>query len=122
VIAGERGEILCALRSLQMSQGGYWEFPGGKIEPGETPEDSLRREIAEELGCTVAVGALVAEATHTYGEKQVRLRTYWARVVAGEPVPTEHERLAWVARAELSALRWAPADLPTVERLMLVQR
>lgn len=117
VIRNAAGEVLCALRSQRMSMPGFWEFPGGKIEPDETPEEALRREIAEELGCQVTVGALVADASYTYPNAVVRLRTYEATVLAGEPRPREHERLAWLMPAALANLTWAPADLPTVRRL-----
>lgn len=118
VIRSPDGRVLCALRSAGMSLPGLWEFPGGKIEPGEEPRACLRREIAEELGCEVEVGGLVADSTHAYPELTVRLRTYEARVVAGAPRAREHERLAWVEPEALGALEWAPADLETVRRVM----
>ncbi len=118
VIRGEPGEVLCALRSQQMSMPGLWEFPGGKIEPGEDPRDSLRREIREELGCEVAVHDLVADHTHAYPGVVVRLRTYNATVVDGQPRPSEHAELRWVQLSDLRALNWAPADVPTVEKIL----
>lgn len=117
VIVNEAGEVLCAQRSARMAQPGLWEFPGGKIEPGESPAQSLQREIREELGCEIAVGDLVADVLHPYPNITVRLITYKARLVSGTPVPAEHARLAWVPVAELGRLEWAPADIPTVERL-----
>ncbi len=117
VIMNDQKEVLCALRSQQMSLPGYWEFPGGKIETGETPESSLRREIEEELNCTIEVGELVADATHEYPTVVVRLITYYATIVSGTPVPSEHEKLVWLALSELHTIEWAPADLPTLEVL-----
>lgn len=117
VIVGERGEILCAQRSERMAQPGLWEFPGGKIEPGESPAVCLVREIREELGCEIEVGDLVADITHPYPNLIVRLLTYRARIVRGTPVAAEHAQLAWLPAGELKRLEWAPADLPTVEKL-----
>lgn len=118
VIVNDRGEILCALRSQAMSMPGFWEFPGGKIDPAEQPEAALVREIEEELGCTIAVGELVADCTHPYPGVTVRLRTFMARIIQGEPVPAEHEALQWLPAARLGELCWAPADIPSVEALM----
>lgn len=117
VIQNEAGEVLCARRAPDKAQGGLWEFPGGKIEPGEQPAESLRREIREELGCDIAVGEQVAEATYRYPNALVRLVTFRARLVGGEPTPREHAELRWLPVADLARLSWAPADLPTVARL-----
>lgn len=117
VITNQAGEILCARRSAAMSQPGLWEFPGGKIEPGESPAATLVREIQEELRCEIAVGDLVADVTHPYPNLVVRLRTYHARLVSGSPTPAEHAELRWLPVGALSQLDWAPADIPTVERL-----
>jgi 8-oxo-dGTP diphosphatase len=111
-------QVLCALRSPTMPQAGLWEFPGGKIDPGESPETALVREIDEELGCRIEVGGLVADCTYPYPHVTVRLRTYRARIISGRPHPTEHEKLAWYRFAELPMLEWAPADLPTIEALV----
>ncbi|MCX7571742.1 8-oxo-dGTP diphosphatase MutT [Tumebacillus sp. DT12] len=118
VLRNEKNEVLCALRSQTMSMPGLWEFPGGKIEPGETPQQSLCREIREELGCDIEVGELVADATHEYPAITVRLITYHATVVNGTPQATEHEKLTWLPIQDLPTLDWAPADLPTIEVLL----
>jgi 8-oxo-dGTP diphosphatase len=120
VIQNGEGQILCALRSATMSQPGLWEFPGGKIDLGELPEATLVREIEEELGCRIEVGGLVADCTYAYPALTVRLRTYWSRIVSGEAVPTEHEKVEWLDIPALLSLEWAPADLPTVEALKRV--
>lgn len=118
VILNEQDEVLCALRPQAMSMPGLWEFPGGKIEPDESPSESLRREIREELQCEIAVGELVADVVHAYPTVTVRLMTYYARILTGQPVPAEHQELRWVPRTELRWLEWAPADIPTVDRLI----
>jgi 8-oxo-dGTP diphosphatase len=100
-----------------MSLPGLWEFPGGKIEPNETPEESLVREIQEELNCTINVGELVADATHDYPTITVRLITYLAKITDGVPSASEHEQLVWLPVNQLNTLVWAPADLPTLEAL-----
>jgi 8-oxo-dGTP diphosphatase len=117
VILNEKNEVLCALRSQNMSLPGLWEFPGGKIEAGEIPEQSLEREIKEELNCSIQVGELVADVTHEYPNIIVRLITYKSVIIEGTPMPTEHEKLIWLPLHELRKLVWAPADLPTIDEL-----
>ena len=118
VIVDDNGNILCALRSEEMSLARMWEFPGGKIEPGETHQQALVREIREELGCDIEVNNFVAEYLHEYPEVRVHLHTYYATVVAGVPSPQEHARLEWIPVEKLSELNWAPADLPTVHTII----
>lgn len=112
------GLILAARRGAGMTLPGAWEFPGGKVEPGEGPAEALRREIAEELGCTVAVGEHVATCEHESGSGIVILDTYRCALVAGEPRATEHDEIRWLAVSDLEGLDWSPADLPTVRRLL----
>ncbi|HIT76560.1 MAG TPA: (deoxy)nucleoside triphosphate pyrophosphohydrolase [Candidatus Avipropionibacterium avicola] len=116
------GRVLAARRGPAMSLPGTWEFPGGKIEPGEGPEQALVREMREELLCTVEIGAHVATTTHAYDFGTVTLTTFLARVVAGEPQPTEHSAVRWLSVDELGSVEWAPADLPAVERLRRILR
>lgn len=112
-----KGFVLCALRSLDSSLPNVWEFPGGKVEPGESHEHALAREIEEELGCVVTVGTLITSTMHAYGARTVLLHTYQCEISAGEPVAHEHAELRWVTLAQLDALDWAAADIPTVESL-----
>ncbi|GAB3863684.1 (deoxy)nucleoside triphosphate pyrophosphohydrolase [Nocardioides maradonensis] len=108
------GKILCAQRGTG-ALAGMWEFPGGKIEPGETHHDALVREIAEEIHCEISIGSLVTTTRHEYDAGVLTLTTYYCTLVAGSPVLTEHSELAWLSPADLHDLDWAPADLPTVE-------
>lgn len=118
VIYNEEGNILCARRSENMSLPGYWEFPGGKIELGETPQTALRREIKEELYCDIEVGKIVEDTIYTYDSFTVRLETYFAEIINGTPTAYEHSELKWVSFKELYSLQWAPADIPAVERVI----
>lgn len=92
-----------------------WEFPGGKIEPNESPREALEREIQEELLCTVNVGAEVTSTSYEYDFGIVTLTTFYCALVQGTPQLTEHEDAKWLKRHELSSLEWAPADIPAVE-------
>ena len=112
------GLVLCAQRGLNGALPGMWEFPGGKIEPGETPEQALAREIHEELNCVVAVGQHMNTASHRYDFGTVNLSTYYCRLVDGRPTPSEHSALEWRDPSTLLDLNWAPADVPAVERIM----
>ncbi len=118
VIRNNQNQILCALRSADMSLPNLWEFPGGKIEKNEQPEDALIREIDEELGCKINVGELIEEVVHEYPEIIVELLTYEAKIISGKLVAKEHATLEWVELSNLQKLEWAPADVPTVEKLI----
>lgn len=113
------GEILCAQRGPSGALPGMWEFPGGKIEVGEAPQQALIREIKEELDCLVIVGDQITSTRHEYGFGIVTLTTFYCQLIDGEPEMSEHQALVWLAPADLSSLEWAPADVPAVE---LIQR
>ena len=98
----------------------YWEFPGGKIEPGETPEEALRREIREELDTTVEVGALLTTVEYDYPQFHLILHCFRCRVAEGSLTLKEHEAALWIELARLRELDWLPADLqllPMLEQL-----
>ena len=118
IIENEAGEFLCALRSQEMTLPNYWEFPGGKIEIGESKKEALKREIKEELGCTIEVYYQVDDTTYEYESFIVRLETFMAKIIEGTPEITEHAEIRWVSKENLSALRWAPADIPAIEKLV----
>jgi len=103
------GFFLVTRRPRGVHLEGYWEFPGGKCEPGETHEDCLRREIEEELGVDVRVGGKVFEVSHQYPDRTVELHFYDCDLV-GEPIPLLGQQMRWVARDRLGALQFPPAD------------
>lgn len=113
VLTGD-GKILAARRGPGKALAGYWEFPGGKIEADETPEESLARELREELLIDACVGDHITTTEHEYDFGIVVLSTYYCTVQSGEPQLTEHEEVRWVAPDELHTLEWAPADVPAV--------
>ena len=104
------GRVLAARRTFPAEAAGRWEFPGGKVEPGETPDGALVREVAEELGCTVEVTAWLPEEV-AIGDRHV-LRVALARLVAGEPTPHEHDRVRWLDAGELDAVDWLDPARP----------
>ncbi len=108
------GRCLVAQRGPGMTLPGKWEFPGGKVEPGEPPEAALSREIQEELGVRIEVGRLLGTGSAPAGDKLIRLDVYAARVVAGEVALSEHARVVWAEAEELASFDWADADVPSV--------
>jgi 8-oxo-dGTP diphosphatase len=113
-------QLLAARRSRPAHLAGRWEFPGGKVDPGETPEEALHRELREELGVRVELGDEVVGPEHgtwVITDRHV-MRLWFARIVDGEPEPlVEHDDLAWLEPGEWHAVEWLDGDVPIVEEL-----
>jgi 8-oxo-dGTP diphosphatase len=111
-------QVLIAKRKAGGPLGGLWEFPGGKVEPGETPEECLARELEEELGVAAEVGRFVTSSQFTYDDREIELLAYEVELGSGPFVLTSHDEVRWVSPAELLDLELAPADVP-IARLLV---
>lgn len=109
------GLVLCVQRGPDGSLPGMWEFPGGKIEPGETAQAALAREISEELMCRVEIGQEVTTTNHEYDFGIVNLTTFYCELSEGTPRLVEHAAMTWRRPNELHELEWAPADIPAID-------
>lgn len=117
VIKDDSGKILITQRNLKKSQGGLWEFPGGKIEPNETKEQAIIREIKEELTIDINVKNCIDEKIFTYPEKDINLIALECSIINGNIELLEHEDYRWVSSSELENFEFAPADMFIVEKL-----
>jgi len=111
------GTILVQQRGPKGARALLWEFPGGKVEPGETDEAALARECKEEMGVDIEVGRCVAEVHHAYADLEVDLVLYAGELVKGEPRALHAHALRWVEAAGLSGLAFCEADVPFLEGL-----
>ena len=110
-----RGRVLAARRTTPESARGLWEFPGGKVEPGEDPDAAIVREVAEELGCGIRVAGRLGGEEHI--KDGYTLRVAVAELVEGEPIPHEHDAVRWLAAGQLEEVAWLDPDVPFLPEL-----
>ncbi len=118
IISGDT--VLCAQRGPGRSLCGYWEFPGGKVKPGETQQEALRREIKEELLCDINVGTTLCTTVERYAFGTIELTTFLCSLTSGTPKLSEHQQLRWMTPDDFDTLLWAPADREAVRRLATI--
>ena len=119
----ENGEpiIFATQRGYGEFKGG-WEFPGGKIEPGETSQEALEREIMEELDTKIKVGELIDTIEYDYPEFHLSMDCFWCEIVRGDLILKEHEAARWLAKEQLDDVEWLPADIILIEKIRSVFR
>lgn len=120
VVAGaiiKDNKVFSAQRGNKGKTAFKWEFPGGKIDPGETPEHALARELIEELSIKVEVHELITSIVDEYEDVILHIDTYRCTLLSGEPTLSEHIALAWSNKDELDKLEFSPADKPTLDKI-----
>ncbi|OGS61956.1 MAG: NUDIX hydrolase [Elusimicrobia bacterium RIFOXYB2_FULL_62_6] len=113
----KNGRILIARRKAGDALAGKWEFPGGKLEPGETPEDCLKRELTEEFGIETEIGKFICSSKFEYKHLAMELLVYSVSHIAGDFIPADHDKIEWVRPEDLGDYDFAGADIPVVKLL-----
>ncbi|WPU91531.1 (deoxy)nucleoside triphosphate pyrophosphohydrolase [Mucilaginibacter sabulilitoris] len=117
----KEGQLLIARRAAHKSQAGFWEFPGGKIEVGETPEACLLRELKEELAIEVKVNHFLMESIHHYDQISIVLKAYHCSYLNGDIQLHDHDLVEWISLSEFDQFNFAPADRPFLPYLISIQ-
>lgn len=117
IICNNQGEILIARRKEGKAMAGYWEFPGGKVEKGENPQDSLVRELKEEMNIKVKVKEYFDTNIHDYDKFKIKLIAYLTEIEEGNMILKDHDAIEWVQVDQLKSFNLAPADIPFVAKL-----
>ena len=110
-------QVFCAQRKNFGEAAKKWEFPGGKIEEGETPQEALAREIFEELDTQIEIGEFITTVNHQYNTFSITMHAYQATVLTGDLKLSEHLDSRWLCKEELDSLDWAAADIPIVKKI-----
>lgn len=118
VVLDRQGRVLVSLRHAAAHQGGLWEFPGGKVEAGETVSEALARELREELSIRVLEVSPLLEVRHDYGDRRVLLDVWWVSAFEGQPRGLEGQRVRWVGADAIRALDFPAANRPVLEAVL----
>ena len=119
IIHDAEGRIFATQRGYGEWEG-WWEFPGGKMEAGESPEEALRREIWEELETRIVIERLVTTVEWDYPAFHLKMHCYWCHIESGSLTLKEHEAARWLATDELKSVKWLPADLQILEKIRIL--